>query len=69
MVLERVTHESVGYYYCIKKSFFDQNAFDEQPDLLAKLIEDDDAARVYIFVRGLLFFRTFFISLKIAVWY
>lgn len=52
MNLEGVTHESVGYYYCIKRSVFDQNTFDEQPDLLEKLVEDDDASRIYIFVRG-----------------
>lgn len=48
-----MTHESVGYYYCIKKSVFAPNAFDEQPDLLDKLVEDDDASKVYIFVRGI----------------
>lgn len=53
MVLEGVTHESVGFYYCIKKSVFDPNAFDEQPDLLDKLVEDDDASKIYIFVRGI----------------
>ncbi|KAL5278984.1 KDR family protein [Megaselia abdita] len=53
MVLKEVTHASVGYYYCIKSKTFDSALIDEQPDLLNKLIEDEDASRIYIFVRDI----------------
>lgn len=54
MSLAKISHESVGYYYCYKIQLVPniEDLFD-QPDLLDKLIENDDASRVYMFVRGM----------------
>lgn len=54
MVLERVKFGSVGYYYCIKNITYDEELM-ISPKLLDKIVDDEEASRIYVFVRGINF--------------